>query len=100
MQKGIKHIFNNYFEIIAFSAGLLALALMDPNTAIGESLCLFDRVGIAFCPGEGLGHSISYTFRGEIHNAMEANVLGPLSISVIGYRIGYLLYRRLQIIRK
>lgn len=96
----IQHIFKNYFEIIAFSAALVALALMNPEAAGGETYCLFEQLGITFCPGEGLGHSISYTFRGEISNALGANVLGPLSIAIIGWRIGYLFNRRLQSIRK
>lgn len=84
--------FRKYFEALVFSIGLLLLALMDPASANGPSLCLFDQLGILFCPGEGLGHSIAYVFRGEIYNSIEANALGPIAILVISGRILYLLF--------
>lgn len=95
MNDKITYIFKNYFEIAAFSAGLLLLALMNPDLNYSSSWCLFDWVGISFCPGEGLGHSIAYTFRGDIYNALEANVLGPLSVVILISRIGFLLHKRI-----
>lgn len=83
----MKELFRKYFEITAFTIGLLLLAMMDPEAANGPSLCLFDFMGISFCPGDGLGHSISYIFKGQFNNAMESNVLGPLAIVIIGGRI-------------
>jgi hypothetical protein len=59
---------------------------MDP-TIKGTSFCLFDLVGIEFCPGEGLGHSIAWIFRGEFKNAIEANLFGPLAVIVLSSRI-------------
>jgi len=88
----MKVFFRKYFEALVFSIGLLLLALMDPAATKGPSLCLFDQLGVPFCPGEGLGHSIAYVFRGEIHKSLKANVLGPISILVISGRILYLLF--------
>lgn len=93
MSPRIKYLFKNYFEVLAFSTGLLLLALMNPETANGISLCLFDQIGVPFCPGEGLGHSISYLFRGEVGSAIEANILGPFAIIIIGGRITHLLWK-------
>lgn len=81
-----------HFEWIAFLAGLLLLAGMNPYIETGPSLCPYDWLGIPFCPGDGLGHSIAFAFRGDIYNAVEANVLGPLAIAIISGRILYLLY--------
>ncbi len=89
----MKSFFRKYFEVIAFSTGLLLLALMDPSAANGPSLCLFDQLGFTFCPGDGLGHAIAYTFRGEFSNAMESNILGPFTILILGTRILYLLIK-------
>lgn len=89
-------IFRRHFEWVAFSCGLIALALMNPNIDHGSSLCFFDWVGIPFCPGEGLGHSIAYTFRGDIANALQANVVGPFAIVILISRIGYLIQQNLK----
>lgn len=91
MKSKIRYLFKNYFEAAAFSVGLILLALMDPTTAKGPGLCLFEQLGITFCPGDGLGHSIAYLFRGDIHNAMNANILGPFAIVVLTGRIFYLI---------
>lgn len=85
-------VIHKHLEWMVFSAGLLALALMDPQNA-GVSFCLFDLVGINFCPGEGLGHSIAYTFKGELNSAMNAHFAGPLAILILGARITYLWQR-------
>ncbi len=93
MKDWITYCFKNYFEAAAFSIGLILLALMDPAAANGPSLCLFDQLGFFFCPGDGLGHSISYTFRGDLVNAMQSNILGPFAIFILSGRIMYLLYK-------
>lgn len=89
--------FKKYFEVLAFGTGLILLALMNPEAVNGPSLCLFDQLGISFCPGDGLGHSISYTFRGEVHNALEANILGPFALVILSGRIFYLLFKNRKI---
>lgn len=89
----MKKLFRKYFEISVFGLGLLLLALMNPETVNSPSLCLFDFIGIPFCPGEGLGHSISYLFRGEIYSAIESNVLGPFAIIILGGRVAHLMFK-------
>lgn len=90
MKKLAHRLFRQYFEIVAFGAGLLALALMNPETANGPGFCLFERLGVPYCPGDGLGHSIAYLFRGEIYNALQANVLGPVTVIILTGRIAHL----------
>lgn len=92
----IKYIFRNYFEITAFSLGLALLAFMDPSSTAGPDLCLFDQLGVSFCPGDGLGHSISYTFQGDIHSALNANILGPFATIILGSRIVYLINKKIK----
>lgn len=99
-QSNIHRLFNKYFEITAFSAGLLLLAFMDPETVTGPDLCLFDLVGIPFCPGEGLGHSIAYLFEGDFSKSLEANILGPFAIFILGRRIGSLAHQKLNFFKK
>lgn len=95
MLKKLQYLFRNYFEVAAFSVGLLLLALMNPEAANGPSLCLFDLLGFDFCPGKGLGHSIAFIARGEFSSALRANILGFFAILILLARISYLLYQRL-----
>ncbi|MEX0722790.1 MAG: DUF2752 domain-containing protein [Gracilimonas sp.] len=80
---------NKHLEWVVFTAGLLLLGFMNPENA-GTSFCLFDLAGLNFCPGEGLGHSIAYTFRGDFNSALDAHFAGPLSIVVLSLRIIHL----------
>lgn len=89
--KKFEKIFNRHFEWMALGAGLLLMALMNPYAEQGGSWCLLKLSGVSFCPGEGLGHSIAFIFRGDWHSAMQANVLGPFAIAILLGRIGMLL---------
>jgi hypothetical protein len=90
MKEVLIYLYQNYFEIMAFGGGLLLLALMDPHTASGPGLCLLENLGFQYCPGDGLGHSISFIFRGDIDNALNANILGPFALIILIGRILYL----------
>ena len=78
-----------HLEWFVFSAGLILLAVMSPENA-GTSLCFFETIGISFCPGEGLGHSISYTFRGNFSSAFQAHLAGPAAVIILTGRIIYI----------
>lgn len=75
-----------HIEWFIFLSGLILMGTMDP-TIQSTSFCFFDLIGIEFCPGEGLGHSIAWIFRGEFKNALEANLFGPLAVAVLSLRI-------------
>ena len=90
MIKLIRTYIHNHLEWMVFTIGLIALALMSPDTT-EPTLCLLDRFGIAWCPGDGLGHSISYTFRGDFISALEANFVGPFAVLILVLRIIYLI---------
>lgn len=91
MKRSLKKIFRHQFEWIALATGLLVIGLMNPYIYNGSSWCLFEWAGITFCPGEGLGHSIAYTFRGDFSNALQANIIGPFAVAIIASRVGILL---------
>lgn len=78
-----------HLEWFVFSAGLVLLALMSPENT-GTSLCFFDWIGIDYCPGEGLGHSVSYTFRGNFEAALQAHFAGPAAVFILSGRIIYI----------
>lgn len=75
-----------HIEWIAFLFGLILMASMDPYSQ-GVDLCLFDALGLSFCPGDGLGHSIAFLFRGELINSVQANLMGPFAVVVLSIRI-------------
>lgn len=87
----IQQFFRRHFEWAALLLGIAVIALMNPYIEQGSSLCLLEWIGIWYCPGEGLGHSIAFFIRGDLTNAMQANILGPFSLMVLLARIGYLI---------
>lgn len=88
--------FNRHFEWCILLIALITVALMNPYIDQGSSLCIFDWMGISFCPGDGLAHSIAFTARGDFHNALKANLLGPFTILIVGIRIITLLRANLN----
>ena len=67
-----------------------AIGLMDPYADNGPSFCLFEIMNVPFCPGEGLAHSVAFIFRGDFNSALEANILGPVTLIVLIGRIIWL----------
>jgi Protein of unknown function (DUF2752) len=80
-----------YFELFSWLFSLTALAVMQPTTDSHYSLCLFKMLGWQFCPGCGLGHSISWFFHGNVRASLSAHPLGIFAIFVILSRIFTLL---------
>lgn len=75
-------------------AALTALAVMPPGTDAHYSFCIFKLMGFKYCPGCGLGHSISYLFHGNIRASFAAHPLGIFAVAIILYRIYHLLCLR------
>ncbi|MDZ7896553.1 MAG: DUF2752 domain-containing protein [Arcicella sp.] len=73
-------------ELIFWIGGLACLALMNPSEA-HFSLCPIKNLGISFCPGCGLGHSISFLFHGQIKESFNHHPLGVFALLVIFWRI-------------
>ena len=56
----------------------------------GEShftICPLANLGIEFCPGCGLGASISYLFRGDFILSIQSHPLGIFALIIITLRI-------------
>ncbi|MEN8224828.1 MAG: DUF2752 domain-containing protein [Bacteroidota bacterium] len=51
------------------------------------SLCPFHNLGFHWCPGCGLGHSISWLFRGDIVQSFHAHPLGIPAVLVLSIRV-------------
>lgn len=88
----MKRLFDKHFEWIALAVGLTLMAAMNPYVDNGSSWCLFETLGISYCPGDGLGHSVAFLVRGDYIRAFEANMMGPAAVLVISSRVLYLLH--------
>ena len=73
-------------ELIFLIGGLIYLAFMNPSET-HFSLCPMKNLGFSFCPGCGLGHSISYLFHGQIQKSFHHHPLGIFALGVILMRI-------------
>jgi len=92
----IKRLFDRYFELVFWIAGLICLAFTNPNGQAHFSLCPLKLLGFKWCPGCGLGHSISFLFRGDIRSSLQAHWLGIPALVIIVYRICVLARLRLK----
>lgn len=75
-----------HLEAIIWIAAIIALALTSPVDQC-YSLCLFHHLGLDWCPGCGLGHSISWLFRGDLAESFSAHPLGIPALVIITLRI-------------
>ena len=67
---------------------------MDPRSETHFTLFLPDLLFDIKSPGYGLGHSISFLFRGNLVESLDANYLGPLAVLIIGHRIFHLFFQQ------
>jgi hypothetical protein len=74
--------------------------LYDPAHQEHMSLCVFNKFGFEYCPGCGLGRSISYLMHGDVLSSFEAHPMGMAAVLILGYRIMGLLteyFKRLKL---
>ena len=74
-------------EALMWMIALVLLMVNDPGNDTGFSLCPFHNLGLDFCPGCGLGTSISYAFRGQWEASLNAHPLGMIAIIILTSRI-------------
>lgn len=73
-------------ELIIWLVALIMLALINP-TEHHLTLCPLSNLGFRYCPGCGLGRSVSYLFRGDISASFHMHPLGIFALVIIVYRI-------------
>lgn len=74
-----------------WTTGLVALAFMNPYEDRALSLCLLHQFGFKYCPGCGLGHSISLLLHGDWKSSLSAHPLGIVAVIVLANHIRRLL---------
>ena len=73
-------------EALIWIVGLSIFFFLDP-TKEHFSICPFHQLGLTFCPGCGLGRSISHLLAGDIRHSFETHPLGLFALVVILSRI-------------
>jgi len=74
------------FEPVIWSAGLLALALITPGAG-HFTVCPLALSGITWCPGCGLGASVSHLLHGNLAASLDAHILGVPAVVILVHRI-------------
>jgi hypothetical protein len=74
-------------EAFIWITALIFLALLEPAETIHFTLCPFSAIGIDFCPGCGLGRSVSYILHGEFTNSLSVHPLGIFALIVLTTRV-------------
>lgn len=74
-------------EAAIWVAALVILALGNPNSDFHFTIFWPYYVWGIKSPGYGLGHSISYLFRGDVVSAIETHILGIPAVAIILWRV-------------
>jgi hypothetical protein len=91
----IRIFFLKYFELVFWIAALIALGICDPSSARHFTLCPLKLIGITWCPGCGIGHSIAWLLHGDIRKSFQSHWLGIPALFMIIYRIADLIRQRI-----
>ncbi|MEB2782051.1 DUF2752 domain-containing protein [Algoriphagus sp. C2-6-M1] len=78
-------------ELIFWIGSLAAVLLLDPHGGSHLSLCPLSQLGFEWCPGCGLGRSMSLLARGEFQASWDMHPLALLAYGVISSRIWQLI---------
>jgi len=74
-------------EAAIWLSGMVYLFTIDAYSCEHFSFCIFNQLGIDFCPGCGIGRSISLFMHGEFALSFELHPLGIPAFFIIVYRI-------------
>lgn len=75
------------FEATIWLLGLFYLAIIHTPDMSHFTICPLSNLGFEFCPGCGLGNSISYLFRGDFASSFHSHPLGIFGMIIIAIRI-------------
>jgi hypothetical protein len=78
-------------ELMVWTGALLFLAFTETSGFSHSSLCPLDILGIAWCPGCGLGRSIRYLLQGDPMRSFGQHWFGIPALIILIYRIMQLL---------
>jgi len=82
----------SFLSIIGFEAGtwissLIYLAFFNDPFRQHFTICPLSNAGFDYCPGCGLGNSISFLFQGHFTESFNCHILGIPAVIIILFRI-------------
>lgn len=92
-------IFNRFLSVVPlealfWTAALIFLGFHDPTQESQFTFCPLKNLGFNFCPGCGMGRSISYFLHGYPVVAFQIHPLGIPATFILAGRIVALIIRR------
>jgi len=84
-------------EFCFWISAIILLFFMNAQSA-GESLCFFHWLGINWCPGCGLGHSIHYALHLQLSTSLQYHPIGIVAVVIIFNRIRQLIFPTKQLV--
>lgn len=78
-------------EVVCWAFALATLAVIDVSGGSHFTICPLALMGFDWCPGCGLGRSISLLFHGEIEKSIIMHPFGIFAVIVLFFRIFILL---------
>ena len=75
------------FEALVWISGLAYLIFIYSPGEMHFTFCPLSNLGFEFCPGCGLGNSISYIFKGDFISSFHSHPLGIFALIIITSRI-------------
>lgn len=80
------HKLVRFSEPAIWSVALLLLWLTYPAGDEGITLCIFHHIGVAWCPGCGIGRSMAHLMHGNFAASLQAHWFGLPALIIIGFR--------------
>lgn len=74
-------------ELLIWSGAIVVLAISYPKTTGHFTFCPISNLGFHWCPGCGLGRSISYFLHGEVRLSFQHHWFGIPALFILLYRI-------------
>ncbi|WP_291862341.1 DUF2752 domain-containing protein [Marinilabilia sp.] len=94
----MKYTFHKkHLEAFFWILAVILLAATNPEGSGHMSLCPLKNLGFSFCPGCGLGHSISWLFRGEFATSFHCHPFGIPAVVILLTRSYNLLKRDIHL---
>jgi hypothetical protein len=78
-------------ELIIWTGAILVLGISYPKTVDHFTLCPIENLGFSWCPGCGLGRSISYLLHGDLRLSIDQHWFGIPALCILIFRIVQLL---------
>lgn len=84
------------FEAIAWTVALVYLAIHNPYTQSEFTICPLRNLGFHYCPGCGIGRSISFLLHGDLIRSLQTHLLGIPATIILFFRTLSLLNNSLK----